>query len=638
MMTFIKHATTRPRRLGFDLRWSVGMVLIAAGAISSAMADEGKSVVAASPYVPAWAYQAIFYQIFPERFENGDRSNDPTRASLESPGLVPDTWAPTRWTSDWYQREAWEVAMGDSFFRDGVSQRRYGGDLQGILNRLDYLKKLGVNTLYLNPIFYARSHHKYDGNTYHHVDPYFGPDPTGDLALIAGETLDSATWNLTAADKLFFKLVAEVHRRGMRILLDGVFNHTGRDFPAFVSLRELQAQSPYKDWYMVESFDDPNTADDEFRYHGWWSHQALPEFANNTKGDDLHPGPKAYVFAATKRWMDPNGDGDPRDGIDGWRLDVAHDMPLKFWSDWNLYVRTINPSCYTVAELWDETSDFLAEGKFSATMNYHGFALPVKGFFVDGKLDASKFIDQLAARRDQHSSARRYALQNLIDSHDTPRVSTMIVNASERDYDQPEQFDYDPGNGRSQGYKIRKPTLDERRIQRMVALFQMVYVGTPLLYYGTEAGMWGGDDPCDRMPMVWPDKVYSPQVGDPWGRPREADVVKFDRRLHRFYRAACHLRQHLPALQLGQIETIATDDSSHAFVIRRWDDQHSVYAIFNRGDAPYQWKFDNSGGRPLAEIFTASGQSYRIVVATDGPWVTVTVPAREGVVLLQRRK
>src|SRR5690606_33264835 len=127
--------------------------------------------------VPDWAADAVFYQLFPERFRNGDPSNDPTRASLEFPvERVPGSWAVTPWTSDWYARAGWETARGEDFYEDGVFDRRYGGDLQGVIDQLDYLDSLGVNALYFNPVFYARSLHKYDGNSFHHIDPYFGPD------------------------------------------------------------------------------------------------------------------------------------------------------------------------------------------------------------------------------------------------------------------------------------------------------------------------------------------------------------------------------------------------------------------------------------------------------------------------------
>ena len=204
--------------------------------------------------------------------------------------------------------------------------------------------------------------------------------------MIRTESLDPATWQMTEADRLFFKLVEQVHRRQMRIILDGVFNHTGRDFPAFRDLAERQAASPYRDWYVVQSFDDPATPVNEFRYQGWWGSPALPEFADNQTGDDLEPGQSNTFIAASRRWMDPNGDGDPADGIDGWRLDVGADVPMKFWKEWNAYIRTINPDAYTVAEIWGDASSVVEEGNFSATMNYYGFAYPVKGFLIDGQM------------------------------------------------------------------------------------------------------------------------------------------------------------------------------------------------------------------------------------------------------------
>ena len=249
--------------------------------------------------------------------------------------------------------------------------------------------------------------------------PYFGPDPAADLALIDEETEDPATWRWTAADKLLLDLIRRAHALEIRVVLDGVFNHTGRDFFAFADIRRHQATSRYKDWYLVQEFDDPKTARNEFRYRGWWDVRSLPEFADNGAGDDLHPGPKQYVFDATARWMDPNGDGDPSDGIDGWRLDVARDVPVGFWRDWHELVRRINPEAYTVAEIWDDASQFLADGGFSATMNYNAFAFPVKGFLVDGLLLPTQAAKELDARRERYPSPTQYGLLNLIDSHDT---------------------------------------------------------------------------------------------------------------------------------------------------------------------------------------------------------------------------
>lgn len=584
---------------------------------------------------PTWAADAVFYQIFPERFRNGDKANDPTHDSLEFPESAPPSWKITPWTGDWYARADWEQARGPNFYENGVFDRRYGGDLQGVLDKLDHLSSLGINTIYFNPVFYARSLHKYDGASYHHVDPYFGPDPAGDFALIATETSDPTTWKWTAADKLFLELVRQVHARGIRVIVDGVFNHTGRDFFAFADLRKRQAASPYRDWYIVQSFDDPNTPQNEFRYKGWWGVDTLPEFANDPAGDDLHAGPKQYVLDATRRWMDPNGDGDPADGIDGWRLDVANEVPTKFWREWHAVARKINPDCYTVAEIWDDARKFLADGHFSATMNYHGFAFPVKGFLIDQSLAPSGAAKQLNERRNDYARETQYALQNLMDSHDTDRLPSMIVNAGRRPYSNASRFDYDVNVSPRYvpTYDVRKPNDRERRVQRLVALLQMTYVGPPMIYYGTEAGMWGADDPCDRMPMVWPDLKFEPQASDPLNRQRQPDAVGFDEGLFNFYRAAIALRRESAALRRGEIEFTASDDAAGFLGFRRSDGKETLFVGLNRGDAPFVWKVPTIAGDAVAQVFTASGEVNRVTIEPGAGQAMVTVPALDGVVL-----
>lgn len=612
-------------------------VRVASSAASSVATTETQSKESlTSDAVPKWAASAVFYQVFPERFCNGDPTNDPTRESLEFPGNVGENWKPTSWTSDWYARADWEQARGDSFYEDGVFDRRYGGDLQGVIDKLDYLRRLGINALYLNPVFYARSLHKYDGNTYHHIDPYFGPDPDGDLELMATETSDPETWKWTAADKLFLELLNQAHRRKIRVVVDGVFNHTGRDFFAFNNLRELQQESPYKDWYVVQSFDDPHTDENEFRYKGWWGVDTLPEFANNATGDNLHPGPKQYIFDATRRWMDPNHDGDPSDGIDGWRLDVAVEVPIGFWKEWNHLCREINKECYTVAENWEDAAGFLAAGGFSATMNYHGFSFPVKGYLIDGSLSASDAAASLMERAHEFPKPVRYAVQNLIDSHDTDRVASMIVNSStERAYLQPSRFDYDVGERvtpRSwDQYKVTKPNGKERRIQRLVGLMQATFVGAPLYYYGTESGMWGADDPCDRMPMVWQDLKYDPQSADPLNRDRKTDKVSFDRKLYGFYEAINWFRRQYKALQTGEIEIVTTDDAKRILVMRRYNDRESLVVVFNRSETEQTILLPIEG--KAHEVFTASGQPDKVSTEKKADGIEVRLPGLEGVVL-----
>lgn len=592
--------------------------------------------LAPSDAVPDWAADAVFYQLFPERFRNGDPTNDPTRASLEFPiERVPESWAVTPWTSDWYARADWETARGDDFYDDGVFDRRYGGDLQGVIDRLDYLDSLGVNAIYFNPVFYARSLHKYDGNSFHHVDPYFGPDPDGDLALMAAETSDPETWHWTAADRLFLDLIREAHARGIRVVIDGVFNHTGRDFFAFEDLRRNQAASPYADWYIVERWDDPATEEDEFEYKGWWGVHTLPEFADTPDGADLHPGPKAYVFDATARWMDPDGDGDPSDGIDGWRLDVANEVPIKFWTDWNAFLRQINPDVYTVTELWDEAEEFLRVGGFSATMNYHGFAYPVKGFLIDGTLAPSAFARMLDERRADYPEPVQFALQNLVDSHDTDRLASMIVNAPDGEYVNAGRFDYDVGERVSprntDAYDVRAPNERERELQRLVALMQMTYAGAPMVYYGTEAGMWGADDPDDRKPMVWPDLEYDDECADPLGRDRACDRVAFDHELFGFYQDVIALRTGSPALRRGSFDVLLADDERDLFAFSRAVGGETMVVVMNRSDEAHGLRVEKPAAGSYRLAFATTDGPVR--VQEDATGLILELPARTGIVL-----
>jgi glycosidase len=587
--------------------------------------------------VPAWAVDAVWYQIFPERFRNGDPTNDPTRASLETPVIPGEDWAVTPWTSDWYQRAAWEEEVSDNFYEPAVFHRRYGGDIQGVIDRLDYLQDLGVTALYFNPVFYGRSLHKYDGNSFHHIDPYFGPDPEGDLELMSQETSDPSTWHTTAADSLFFVMLREAHARDMKVVLDGVWNHTGRDFFAFDDLRRRGAESPYADWYVVNTFEDPATDEAEFDYEGWWGHDTLPVFSDSEDGLDLHPAPKQYIFDATRRWMDPNGDGDPSDGIDGWRLDVAEEVPIGFWQDWNAFVREINPNAYTVSEVWNEAQHFIDEGGFSATMNYHAFAFPVKGFLVDGEISAAEFADTLDARRERFDLATAQAAQNLVDSHDTDRIASMIVNAQRRPYAARDRFDYDwndrvaPRN--DPGYIVRAPNARERDIQRMITLFQTTYVGAPMFFYGTEAGMWGADDPDVRKPMVWDDLVYDDEVADPLGRPRTPDPVAFDSQMHGFFRDAIALRRMDPAFSQGEYRQVFADGMTLAFERSLGDKRYLV--VFNRSEEPVAFTAPVDAERAAIRFNTGDyAQTRRAATASVAEGgVRVELPALTGAVI-----
>ena len=248
--------------------------LLAMGAtalsLSSVQSESGE-------FVPAWAKDAVWYQIFPERFRNGDASNDPTKADIS--GAFPDVpdlpWMVHPWTSDWYARQDYE--QGASIpFHHLLQRRRYGGDLQGIMDKLDYLGDLGVNAIYLNPVFDSPSAHKYDGNSYHHIDPNFGPDPEGDRKLMAGEDPDNpSSWVWTSADKLALAMIKQCHGRGIRVIFDGVFNHLGQRSWPFLDVLAKQQDSPYADWFSVKSWRDPARGG-KFDYEGWFGHKTLP--------------------------------------------------------------------------------------------------------------------------------------------------------------------------------------------------------------------------------------------------------------------------------------------------------------------------------------------------------------------------
>jgi cyclomaltodextrinase len=182
-------------------------------------------------------------------------------------------------------------------------------------------------------------------------------------------------------------------------------------------------------------------------------------------------------------------------------------------------------------------------------------------------------------------------------------------------------------------YDVRKPTAAERRVERLVALMQMTYVGAPMLYYGTEAGMWGGDDPCDRKPMIWPEFSYDPQLEDPAGKSRAPETVEFDNSLFGFYRAAIELRKRYPALRRGTIEFLQADDKAHFLAYQRADEKDTFLVGFNRGDADYRWEIPLKQGETVAQVFTASGEVEGFTIEEKEGGATVTVPACDAVVL-----
>jgi glycosidase len=540
-------------------------------------------------FVPDWAKDAVWYQIFPDRFRNGDPSNDPTKDDIE--GAFPNAphlpWRVHPWTSDWYARQDYEQGLKMPF-NAFVQRRRYGGDLQGIIDKLDYLRGLGINAIYLNPVFDSPSSHKYDARSYHHIDPSFGPDPAGDRKLIATENPgDPSSWVWTSADKLALELVKQCHARGIRVIFDGVFNHMGiRSWP-FRDVQGKQRDSEFADWFIVESWRD-EAAGTKFEYSGWFGHKTLPEFREDADG--IVAGPRDYIFAATRRWMDPDGDGDPSDGIDGWRLDVAFCVGHPFWKKWRQVVKGVNPDAYITAELIDpvpELKPYLQGDEFDAVMNYN-FAFACSDFFADEKtrITATGFDRRLRELREAFPPGVAEVQQNLFGSHDTDRIGSHIVNRDREhagnweayfNFSKVENGQYDP----------RKPTASELESQKLFAVLQMSYVGAPMLYYGDEVGMWGANDPDCRKPMVWADMVYEDEATNFDGSPRAVpDKVGVDGELLAHYRKLIALRNELPALRRGSYETVLADDAKQLFGFRRKFGGQEVLVALNNSPEP----------------------------------------------------
>ncbi len=490
---------------------------------------------------PEWAKDAIWYQIMLERFRDGDERNNPE---------------PCRpWRSEWYTASPWEGQNGQTFFKWDVFARHYGGDLTGLREKLGYLKDLGINAIYLNPVFQAPSHHKYNATNFLHVDEHFGE--RGDYA--AAESVEDlrnpSTWTWTATDRLFLDVVKEAKHRGIRVIVDGVFNHVGTAHPAFRDVRARGQSSPFRDWFSIRSWEP-------FAYDGWAGFDELPVFRKSERGfscDEV----KEHIFAVTRRWMDPNGDGDPSDGIDGWRLDVPNEIAMPFWHEWRALVKSINPDAYIVGEIWRRADDWLDGRSFDAVMNYP-FAETLLKWARDRhhKISCSEMDRRLAELRHAYPAEATFVLQNLLDSHDTDRIVSKLLHADS---------EYDKGNREQDNpaYNGKKPGAREYALARLFAFIQMVYVGAPMVYYGDEAGMWGADDPSNRRPMLWKDLEPFDDANDRVDGEHEA-----------WYRRVIALRQAHPALRRGSFETVICDDARDVWVfLRELPDETLLVAV-----------------------------------------------------------
>lgn len=521
--------------------------------------------------VPDWAKDAIWYQIVIDRFRDGDPGNNPEN-TLGS-NRMGITWP---WKSDFFAIPGRKEMLTDpgmfSYDSDkdnypDIWQRLYGGDFQGVIDKLDYLQSLGVNAIYFNPIFESPSHHKYNGKTYQFADDGYGVPGEFAKSMKTNNVFDTATWKNNKSDEKFFELLREAKKRRMRVIIDGVFNHLGDSSPYFLDVKKNGKASPYADWWDVISWEP-------FKARGWAGTDELPQFRKDDKHGIASDSARKFIMDCTTKWMDPNGDGDPSDGIDGWRLDVPMDVPMPFWDEWCAHVRAINPNAYIVGEVWSPAEEWIDGKKFDAVMNYQ-FRVAALRFFgnVEKRAKASEFDNDLARLRVRYPVANTMVMQNLLDSHDTDRIASRLFNpdlTNDRLYDGQNRVQ-EPGSG----YKFTRPTEETYQRLKLLALFQATYIGAPMIYYGTEVGMYAADDPMCRNAMWWKDMM-----------PYDNPDYRIDDSLLAEFQELFKLRTREEALRHGEFETLATLDDKQVFAFRRFvaGENRSLVVIINNSN------------------------------------------------------
>lgn len=486
-----------------------------------------------SPTTPEWVKDAIFYQIFPDRFASSPAIPKPNHL------------------------EPWHAAPTVHGFK--------GGDLAGVVERLDYLQDLGINAIYFTPVFASTANHRYHTFDYFQVDPILG----GNRALQ--------------------QLLAEAHRRGMRIVLDGVFNHASRGFYQFNHLLENGAASPYLDWFVVRGW--PLHAYDSRRppnYDSWWNLPALPKL--NTKT----PAVRQFLWDVGRYWIEQ--------GIDGWRLDVPSEIDDdEFWREFRRQVKAANPDAYIVGEIWHEASRWLQGDQFDAVMNY-----PVTraclGFFIGDALDqgmiantgysghvvtldAAGFADTIDHVLSLYAPDITQAQLNLLGSHDTPRFLSLAHG-------------------------------DQRALE-LALLFLMTFPGAPCIYYGDEIGMMGGRDPDCRRAFPWPNGTG--ERPHPWN----LGLLESVRRM-------VALRKARPALRRGVFTRLYAAGQVYAFA--RQLDEETLIVVLNAGQQLARPEIPVAGLLPddtLLEAVWGQGAAGVLGSQLQG----VMVPPRSGLVL-----
>ena len=629
------------------------LLLLSLNSCQEAATSTSETVTTSTAFedVPEWAKDVVWYQIFVERFRNGDPSNDPTKEDIVGnfSAFIPDNWAVTPWTQDWYKPDAWFDELHGKqtlngypieVFHQKAQLRRYGGDLQGVLDKLDYLEELGITAVYFNPLNDAPSLHKYDPRHWRHIDVNFGSNPAEDKAIIAKETPnDPSTWQFTNADRLFLQIIKELHQRNIRVILDYSWNHTGINFWALKDVQKKGEQSAFKDWYDIQSFDNPRTVEDEFKVKTWFNVPSLPEIKETVEHDnsivkayegDLYSASvRQHIFNVSKRWLDPNGDGNPEDGVDGFRLDVAGEIGVDFWKAYRKEVRSVNPDAYLLGEIWWEQwpdkllnpKPFLEGNIFDAVMNYRWYRA-ARHFFnqAPNKIPVSEFVDSLQSFNADLRKQNTYAMMNLTASHDVPRFATSIFNKN--------QYKYNSNPSPDNDYKIHKPDEATYDIMKMILVQQFTYIGSPHIWAGDEMGMWGGDDPNTRKPLIWKDLDFEAETYHQIeGKQRPVDEVRFNQDLFEFYQQLIRIRKDNKVLALGDIEYLIIDDEREILAYSRFDENQEVIVVFNSGESNATVKV------PKKMKKTYKNGLNSIAINQTATTISLDIPARSYVIL-----
>ena len=470
---------------------------------------------------PAWAKGAVMYQIYVDRFYNGDKSNDVETNEYNYIGEG------TVRVEDWSKYPA---AMGVREF--------YGGDLQGVIDKLDYLSDLGIDAIYFNPLFVSPSNHKYDIQDYDYIDPHIGKivDDRGEVLApeqhenrFATKYINRVTnkKNLEASNELFIKLVNEAHKRGIKVILDGVFNHCG-SFNKWMDRERIYetsedyekgafvaADSPYRSFFKFYSENWPyNTA-----YDGWWGHDTLPKL-------NYEDSPKLYeyILEIARKWVSPPFN------VDGWRLDVAADLGHspefnhKFWKDFRRTVKEANPEAIIIAEHYGDPSSWLQGDEWDTVMNYDAFMEPVTWFLTgmqkhsddyreDLRGNAGFFWNMMSANAAKFSAPSLFVAMNELSNHDHSRFLTRTNRVVGR-----------VGN---KGPEAANAGIN-KAVFREAVLLQMTWAGAPTIYYGDEAGVCGFTDPDNR-------RTY------PWGN-EDQELIRFHKEMIRIHKANRELK------------------------------------------------------------------------------------------------